>query len=150
MTVYIRFHCFETDVSIQVALLAIANAGFGMKMGWVDDLDTILPPGHTLSFQNALHTVAQSSILRLGLPNFLFNWLPFPRIRHIRTAFKELRMYIETMIDDREASLFANKEAVNEEDERADLFHNLVKSSLSGEQPLTKDELIGNIYIYLL
>lgn len=35
-------------------------------------------------------------------------------------------------------------------EDRADLFHNLVKASLEGAESLTDEELQGNIYIYLL
>ncbi|KAG8920957.1 hypothetical protein FRC02_000528 [Tulasnella sp. 418] len=135
------------DITLRVALLAIANAGFGMMMKWNDDVQDALTPGHTMSFQTALHIVAQSSILKLALPKWAFN-LPLPRLRKIRTAFKELEVYIQDMIKEKKDEILGNKES--EKPERHDLFHNLVRASLTGDQPLTDEELQGNIYIYML
>lgn len=148
----------SVSMTLRVALLAIANAGFGMDMSWNDDENMPIPPGHKMTFQTALHVVAQSSILRLAIPKWL-DWLPFKAIREMVTSFDELEKYIQSMIKDKRGALLGEKAPVDDNanaepkfelDERQDLFSKLVKSSLSGEAPLTDEELQGNIYIYLL
>lgn len=80
-------------------------------------------------------------------------------IREMVTSFDELEKYIQSMIKDKRGALLGEKAPVDDNanaepkfelDERQDLFSKLVKSSLSGEAPLTDEELQGNIYIYLL
>ncbi|KAG9002284.1 hypothetical protein FRB90_011406 [Tulasnella sp. 427] len=146
----------SVNMTLRVALLAIANAGFGMDMSWNDDQNMPVPEGHEMTFQTALHVVAQSSILRLAVPKWL-DWLPFKSIREMVTAFDELEKYIQSMIKDKRSALLGEKALADsskaekfEVDDRQDLFSKLVKSSLSGDLPLTDEELQGNIYIYLL
>ncbi|KAG8891977.1 hypothetical protein FRB99_003201 [Tulasnella sp. 403] len=126
------------DITLRVALLAIGRAGFGMKMTWVEDMNSVVTGDHTMSFQTALHTVAQSSILKLALPN------------HIRTAFKELEMYIRSMTEERQKILRGEVLTSPDDDARCDLFHNLIKASMEGDEQMSTEELVGNIYIYLL
>lgn len=148
----------SVSMTLRVALLAIANAGFGMDMSWNDDQNMPIPAGHEMTFQTALHCVAQSSILRLAIPKWL-DWLPLKPVREMVTAFDELEKYIQSMIKEKRGALLGEKTADNEDanadlkfelNERQDLFSKLVKASLSGEEPLTDEELQGNIYIYLL
>lgn len=65
------------DLTLRLALMAIATAGFGMRMKWADQstsfdedpIGTILPPGHRMSMQTALHCVAKYSALKIATPN---------------------------------------------------------------------------------
>ncbi|KIO31678.1 hypothetical protein M407DRAFT_218858 [Tulasnella calospora MUT 4182] len=144
----------SVSMTLRVALLAIGNAGFGMDMSWNDDQNMPIPAGHTMTFQTALHCVAQSSILRLAIPKVCQ-----VTVREMVTAFDELEKYIQSIIKEKRGALLgenapgndeANAELKFEINERQDLFSKLVKASLSGEVPLKDEELQGNIYIYLL
>lgn len=64
----------------------IGVAGFGRKVSWKDD--TVVPPGYTMSFKEALHTVSTDTIFKLIVPNWATGLTK--RTRHVRDAFKEL------------------------------------------------------------
>jgi hypothetical protein len=148
--------------------MAIGIAGFGINMSWKDDFESGIDH-HTMSIQKALHIVAQESTLKLALPNWALH-LPIPRIQTMRSAFRELRDYIQEMIAERKAEIHADqqnrdKPASSTKPRRHDLFNNLIEASVmdkggddeddcaKGSAPkvgLSDEELQGNIYIYLL
>jgi hypothetical protein len=65
------------------------NEGFGRKISWQED--AIIPPGHQLTFKDALRTVSTHIVLKLVIPNWAFGLTQ--RFREIRLAFDELEVF---------------------------------------------------------
>lgn len=71
---------------MQIALFVIGVAGFGRQVSWKDDTD--VPPGYTMSFKAALHTVSTDTFTRVIVPDWAMGLTK--RLRHIRQSFQEL------------------------------------------------------------
>ncbi|XP_006455974.1 hypothetical protein AGABI2DRAFT_121882 [Agaricus bisporus var. bisporus H97] len=127
------------DITLPVTLSIISVAGFGHKMTWKGD--KIIPQGHQMTFKDSLYIVATHVIPKVVLPEWVMSLSS--KTRQIDLGFKELRSYMVGMIETRK-----NSEKV----ERHDLFSNLLEAnSGDGEtETLSADELIGNIFIFLL
>ncbi|KAJ7917508.1 cytochrome P450 [Mycena leptocephala] len=125
-------HCVE--ITLPIALFVIGIAGFGRKVSWKED--TVVPPGYTMSFKDALH-IAHNPYWAMGLTKHL---------RHVRTAFNELDAYMFDMIKARRES--------EKKEERYDLFSQLLDASQEetedGAAQVSDRELVGNIFIFLL
>nr|BAL05196.1 cytochrome P450 [Phanerodontia chrysosporium] len=131
------------EVTLPIALFVIGVAGFGRRMTWQED--SKLPPGHQLSFKEALHYVSSAVFVKLATPAWLLKWAPTERMRRTNLAFKELEQYMLEMIQARRSS--------EKKEERYDLFSNLLDASedeSDGQARLADEELLGNIFIFLL
>ncbi|TFK73973.1 cytochrome P450 [Pluteus cervinus] len=130
-------HC--VDVTLPIALFIIGVAGFGRKVSWEDD--EAIPSGHLLTFKNALHVVTTQVVLKLIVPDRLFGMTE--HLRNVRLAFDELRQYMKEMIDERQNS---------DKGLKHDLFNSLLDANDVDDlsQRLTDDELLGNIFIFLV
>jgi len=128
------------DITLPIALFVIGVAGFGRKISWHDDL--IVPPGHTMTYKDALHIVSSDVFFKVLLPDWALSNLG-PRMSKIKAAFDELEQYMKEMIHDRQNS---------EKLERYDLFSSLLDANTDDldADRLTESELIGNIFIFLL
>lgn len=73
-------------MTLQIALFVIGVAGFGRKVSWKDD--TVVPPGYTMSFKEALHVVSTGTIVKAIVPNWALGLSK--HFRHVRDAFTEL------------------------------------------------------------
>ncbi|EIM88971.1 cytochrome P450 [Stereum hirsutum FP-91666 SS1] len=133
-------HCIE--ITLPIALFVIGVAGFGRKVSWKDD--TVVPPGYTMSFKEALHVVSTGTIVKAIVPNWAMGLTK--HFRHVRDAFKELDNYMFDMIRARRES--------EKKEERYDLFSQLLDASQveteDGMPQITDRELVGNIFIFLL
>ncbi|TDL16150.1 cytochrome P450 [Rickenella mellea] len=132
-------HC--VDVTLTVALLVIGTAGFGRNISWESDLQ--IPPGHQMSFKEALNVVSVGMFSKAILPRWAMRLTH--RLRTINLAFSELQLYMQTMIDERKN---AEKKV-----ERYDLFSSLLDASeeeSDGLAKLSDSELRGNIFIFML
>ncbi|KAF8726525.1 hypothetical protein AX14_007768 [Amanita brunnescens Koide BX004] len=125
------------EVTLPLALFVIGAAGFGRRISWVED--TIIPTGHRMTFKDALHTVSVGIPFKVVLPSFVMRLSS--SLRKIDLAFHELRVYMKEMVHERLASM---------KTERHDLFANLLEANSLDEGALTNDELIGNVFIFLL
>ena len=61
-------------------------SGFGRRISWVED--GVVPPGHKMTFKNALHTVSIGVMAKMLLPGFVMKLSSF--LRTIDLAFDEL------------------------------------------------------------
>ncbi|KAJ7340865.1 cytochrome P450 [Mycena albidolilacea] len=153
-------HCVE--ITLPIALFVIGVAGFGRKMSWKED--TTVPPGYTMSFKDALHTVSTGTITKLIVPTWAMGLTK--HLRHVKAAFNELdvgflnfqRLLIQIVHHPYfQAYMFdmikARKESERKE-ERYDLFSQLLDASQDGTEDggaqMSDRELIGNIFIFLL
>jgi len=127
-------HCL--NVTLPVALQVIGIAGFGMKMTMTEQHDTP-PPGHQLNFLEALQIASEDVSLRLIIGDWCPNFTN--RIRRVRLAFNELKLYMAEMIRSKRAD---HKESY-------DLFSGLLTAN-EDEDILSDPELMGNIFIFLV
>ncbi|PPQ93732.1 hypothetical protein CVT25_013072 [Psilocybe cyanescens] len=122
-----------------IALFVIGAAGFGRNISWKED--AVIPPGHSMTFKDALHVVTIEIFLKLIIPDWAMGLTK--RFRRARLGFEELRTYMVEMIRDRQKA---------EKVERHDLFSSLLAANdhTLDASTLTESELIGNIYIFLV
>ncbi|PBK99821.1 cytochrome P450 [Armillaria gallica] len=129
-------------VTLPIALNVVGVAGFGRKTTW--QADTVITPGHTMSFHDALQLVSSGIALKIIVPRWAMGLIA--RWAQIRAAFDELETYMLEMIRARRTA---------EKEERYDLFSSLLDANddeglLEGETKLTDRELLGNIFVFLL
>jgi cytochrome P450 len=132
-------HCVE--ITLSIALFVISAAGFGRRVTWTSDV--IVPPGHQMTFKDALRTFAGDLILKLILPNWAMNLTA--RTRRVTHAFNELKQYMVEMVD-------ARRSAEIKEDRR-DLFSGLLEAADNDRdvsEAITEPELLSNMFVFLL
>ncbi|EIN08440.1 cytochrome P450 [Punctularia strigosozonata HHB-11173 SS5] len=134
-------HC--VDITLPIALFVIGVAGFGRRVSWKDD--QVVPPGHRMTFKDALHVVSMNIFTRLIVPNWAMGFTK--KTRELGQAFDELELYMDDMIRERRSG------AVREE--RHDLFSSLMDAAddVNGEGgagTLSDMDLKGNIFIFML
>jgi hypothetical protein len=66
--------------------------GFGRRMTWTSDLD--VPPGHQMTFKDALRILSNNLFLRIILPDWAMNLTKHSR--NVRQAFIELKVCLAT------------------------------------------------------
>ncbi|KLO13107.1 cytochrome P450 [Schizopora paradoxa] len=130
------------EMTLSLTLFVISSAGFGHKISFAEDHD--VPSGHTMSFKESLHVVCVDMIFTAVVPSWL-SWISERTRRHAQ-AVKELRSYMQEMIDERRTS--------DTKSDCDDLFRNLLDANSGeldrSESRLSDSELIGNIFVFLL
>lgn len=129
------------DITLPIALFVIGAAGFGRSVSWKED-GSIIPPGHKMTFKDALHVITNDFILKLMVPGWALGLTP--RLRKVKLGFEELHTYMVEMIRERQA--------VGEKTERHDLFSSLLEANDHDLdlETLSENEIISNIYIFLV
>ena len=69
--------------------MTISVAGFGHDIRWEDEE---VPPGHHMSFKQAVGIVSTGVFLRVLCPKWIYEWAPTKRIREVRDGFTEFRV----------------------------------------------------------
>ncbi|KAF9048946.1 cytochrome P450 [Panaeolus papilionaceus] len=130
-------HCL--DISLSIALFTIGSAGFGRKISWKED--DIIPSGHNMSFKAAVQIISEDFLLPLIVPKWALGITK--RTKAAGQALVEMRKYMTEMIHQRRHS---------EKVERNDLFSILLEENSQhlDDAALTDDELIGNVFLFLL
>ncbi|CAE6517092.1 unnamed protein product [Rhizoctonia solani] len=138
----ITIHDVSEDFSLPLSLGVIAKAGFGQDISLKAE---VIPAGHHLTFKDALSTTSKTTHLPLMLPNWA--WGLRKEWKHAKKAHDELRLYLHELIRARRDL----KEQLTEEplDIKHDLFNQLVDAR-DANDVLTEDELIGNVFIFLI
>ncbi|KIM26275.1 hypothetical protein M408DRAFT_194729 [Serendipita vermifera MAFF 305830] len=126
-----------TETTIKLALIVICGAGFGMR---VPMLAQDVPPGHEMSFKSAVELVSDGIQIKVTLPDFAMKLTKYTA--RVSAGFAELRKYMVEMIQDR-ANSYQNYN---------DLFSSLLAANAHDSEglKLTDDEVIGNIFIFLI
>ncbi|KAL5495019.1 hypothetical protein ACEPAI_481 [Sanghuangporus weigelae] len=129
------------NITLPIALMVIGSAGFGKRITW--DEDSFAPDGHRMSFQTALSIVSKDLFLKIIVPNWASSLAQ--RYRNIHTAFDELKLYMEEIIEERKRLPLGDTS-------RNDLFSNLIHASEEegNDYKLTPEELMGDTFIFLL
>ena len=65
-------------------------SGFGRSVSWKEDADTVIPPGHSMTYHDALHIVASDFIIKLIVPSWALGLTA--RMRKVKLAFEELHV----------------------------------------------------------
>ncbi|KAF7332987.1 Cytochrome P450 [Mycena venus] len=127
-------HCL--DVTLPIALQVLSVAGFGRAVTSNDD--TPPPPGHDMTFKEALQRVSEDMTLKV----IAGNWMPnlTERIKKVRIAFVELEKYMKELIDDRRQSGIKGQ----------DLFSGLLAASDEEDRVLSDSELMGNVFVFMI
>ncbi|KIM40203.1 hypothetical protein M413DRAFT_446366 [Hebeloma cylindrosporum] len=130
-------HC--VDITLPIALFVIGAAGFGRSISWKED--SVVPPGHAMTFKDSLHIVTTDFFFKLIFPDKAMGLTK--RMQRTRKAFEELRLYMVEMIHERQHA---------EKVQRHDLFSSLLAANdhTLDITTLSEDEVIGNIYIFLV
>ena len=63
--------------------------GFGRSVSWKED-GSIIPPGHKMTFKDALHVITNDFILKLIVPGWASGLTP--RLRKVKLGFEELHV----------------------------------------------------------
>ncbi|KAK4700935.1 hypothetical protein P7C70_g5303, partial [Phenoliferia sp. Uapishka_3] len=134
------------QTTLRLALMIISAAGFGQRHSWPESDDSLdpPPPGRKLGFITALKGSLDGTICKLMLPNWAYK-LPFKYPRQVALCFSELEGFLKDMVHERKV---AKSRGVDQND----LFSALLDgvSDEEGAGVLTMEELLGNMYIFLL
>ena len=84
LPVFIYNHCFIFSFTGTVTFL-----GFGRSVSWKED-DTIIPPGHMMTYKDALHIATTDFIFKLTIPGWALGLTP--RLRKVKLGFEELHV----------------------------------------------------------
>ena len=65
-----------------------AFLGFGRSVSWEEDVT--IPPGHTMTYKDALHIATTDFLLKLLVPGWALSLTP--RLRRVKLGFEELHV----------------------------------------------------------
>ena len=70
----------------------VTASGFGYRVTWITD--TVVPPGHQMTFKDALHISSTNLLVKLALPD----WAKYltKHTRKVDLAFTELKVFCST------------------------------------------------------
>ncbi|KAH9962276.1 cytochrome P450 [Lactifluus volemus] len=129
------------DITLPTALFVIGIAGFGRQVSWTSDL--VIPPGHQMTFKDAIHILSSNLIMKILLPDWAQGATAHTRKVHL--AFTELKQYMLEMANDRRNG--------DTKEERYDLFSGLLDASqeeLESGPAISDQELMGNMFIFII
>ncbi|CCO35947.1 hypothetical protein BN14_10068 [Rhizoctonia solani AG-1 IB] len=129
------------EVALPLSLCVLAKAAFGQDVSWGSEN---IPMGHVLTFKDALSTASKTMHYPLMIPNWA--WGLRTSWSRAKQAHDELRLYLKEMISIRREHTGAETRGLGE---RHDLFNQLI-SARDSEDMLTEDELIGNVFIFMI
>ena len=151
-------HDLQMDVN-SLTLAVISLAGFGKRVDWLDSVDgELVPRGYKLSFLKAISDTTAHMVAILLFPGWLLNLSP---LRKAHTAHAQLDKYLRQMIRDEKSSLEQDSGYQNSK-ARANLLTSVIRASRieaqidskktgsSRKDMFTEDEVMGNLFIYLL
>jgi cytochrome P450 len=136
----------------EITLSVIAGAGFGMHFARRSDnrggeayAKDVIQPGFTMSFGDALFTAIDTMFVRVLTPRILYR-LPIQSLRRCDAAYRDLRGYIQGMID---SARKGDANAAGKGEEAADLFRRLMDANEDETDgaTLSDSELVSNIYV---
>ncbi len=123
--------------------MVLSIAGYGNPMPWEDETDTP-SSGHTLTFRQTLRMMSDSRVFRQLIPPVLRPY--FKAGREVELSDKELRIYLDELIEERRREGKGRRGDEELGVERHDLLSNMVKSADAGENEkarLSPSELVG-------
>ncbi|KAF9529863.1 cytochrome P450 [Crepidotus variabilis] len=131
------------SITFKVALLIIAQCGFGFDFTWSD------PPKSTsgqMSVQEAFSAVTNDHMVLAFVPKLLLR-LPFKRFRKLHEAHEQIGEFMKAQVAQRkEQYSLKGADAMGH-----DIFSTLVKANEEegGKLKLEDSELVGNVFVIL-
>lgn len=130
---------------MKFALHVITGAGFGTPFTWEASTDDV-PPNHEISFREAISSTLAQIFTILLTPKLLLRYLPFRGMQNSNLAYEEFGRYMREMVE--------RERALGEKSEGQNLLAALAKFSGDSDDVkakiMTDDEIIGNIFIFLM
>ncbi|KAL8898399.1 MAG: hypothetical protein Q9207_006722 [Kuettlingeria erythrocarpa] len=153
----------ELDMDVNALTLAvISKAGFGKQVDWMSNTqhELSLPQGHRMSFLKAISDTTTHMLAILVAPAWLLRLTPLAKAHF---AHRELDTYLRELIREESARIEANKDHQSLT-ARGNLLTSVMRASHNeakggtqqnaskGERKdgFTEDEVMGNLFIYLL
>ncbi|KAF5362787.1 hypothetical protein D9757_011011 [Collybiopsis confluens] len=102
-------------------------AAFGRRISWKDEE---VPPGHDMSFKDAIHEVSAGAIIKVLVPKWAMGLTAYTRRKHM-------------------LEMIALRRNAEKKEEKSDLFTNLLDAS-ADDPTFTVRDLTGNIFMFLV
>ncbi|KXN84067.1 Putative cytochrome P450 CYP13A1 [Leucoagaricus sp. SymC.cos] len=152
------------------ALLVIASAGFGRRSTWLEESNTVPPPGHRIHLSPAITNAISALFPRILTPKPIWNaatekgmYIPLlgPMLVKARDAFKDLRGHMTEVVSQaRDRFGVGHQKGTEEADDGvhgAALLKNLVEANMTfekgddaGHRTMTDGELFSNMFVFFL
>ncbi|EKM77571.1 hypothetical protein AGABI1DRAFT_43298, partial [Agaricus bisporus var. burnettii JB137-S8] len=125
------------DITLPLTLSVISAADFGRRTTWKGD--KVIPAGHRMTFKDSLYIVATYIVPKVILPDCVID----DGDEAAQNPLTHQQSYMVEMIETRKKS---------GKIERHNLSSNLLEANVDdgGTGTLNADELIGNIFIFLI
>ncbi|WWC73665.1 uncharacterized protein I206_107637 [Kwoniella pini CBS 10737] len=146
--------------TIKVTYIVIGKVGFGYEVPWVTPRTE---RGEEMGFVEAYEIVDRSVLYQFMLPGWLLRILPTKKFRRMGYGQKKFLEYCYAMARSKRAELGALKEAGEKAKAPTDLLGAIVHAQVIAEEEsrvkngseaphvgLTEEEVIGNMFIFLL
>lgn len=142
----------KTDV-YSLTLNVMSCAGFGQQADWVDNAKS-MPVGHNMTLVNSIYGVVAYLPHILLLPKWLLKWSPWKRAYQ---SYVEFDRYLQEFLATERTRLA--EDCDYQGSMKGNLLTAVLKSNsnhekdpgLPGEKTaLTDDEILGNLFIFLL
>ncbi|KAF2704108.1 cytochrome P450 [Pleomassaria siparia CBS 279.74] len=126
------------------ALHVLSKALFNREMAW--DLAPEKPPGHQLTYPEAISAVFKYNNTLFMTPRALLNISPVKEHRLARQAFVEFRKYMEEMVQEQKRMAGAKQPTGH-----VNLLENFVSAAHSTHaSPIPDAAVFGNLFIFIL
>ncbi|CZS87974.1 uncharacterized protein RCO7_00944 [Rhynchosporium graminicola] len=109
--------------------------------------------GHKMTFASSLNSLMKCLPFIIFFPVWLLRYSPFKVMREMQLSSDEFGSHMNEVIDDSQNTFDLEKEDAQEDSKigNNDLLSNLIKANASeSKQSLSKEEVIGNIFIFIL
>jgi cytochrome P450 len=138
-----------------VTLGVISRAGFGKKVESFHEQSQDIPAGYQISFLTGLEIIGRHILAILVFPTWFLDWTPWAKAS---LAKRQLERYLRAMIRQENTST----SAADEEESNASLLNSIVAAAREDakqqaksdpknkKKGFTEDEVMGNLFIYLL
>ncbi|PNS15035.1 Tryprostatin B 6-hydroxylase [Sphaceloma murrayae] len=146
---------------LRLSLYVICRAGFGVKNSWPglehehdsvdpEDVDLIdLQKGRDMDFLTTLGGLLEHLIKILFIPSKLLARLPFRFAKEAHTVHANWTYYLSELYNAKQTATQSSTTSPG----TIDLMGNMIHQSLSPDKdslPLTKSEVIGNAFVFLM
>jgi cytochrome P450 len=127
--------------TLKFTLSVICGAAFGKEI-YIDlRPDEFDVNKHKMSFSNSISIVSSNCAIRFLCSDLVFDMLPFDSMKKIKSAFEELTSYMNEIVIERKSGADGSKR---------DILSLLLKAQKESEGGLTDEEIIADIFIFLL
>lgn len=156
--------------TMRFALYVISRAGFGVRVLWSHEeheqeatrqdevlMGTKPPPGHKLSYREALNSLLENIIWTQVFPKWFLAYSPFKNHKHLYVAINEWGKYMEELYEAKKLEIQSDQKS-----EGMDLFGALIKGAgmvpeadrdkgqSTQKQTLSDSDIFGNAFVFML